>query len=233
MKRICLFIVFVLVCQSSLAQFPYYGHNDREKINLKGKVASVAEYFCVVKEAFGEWENGGRVLSRYSVFDTDGNFILDTQESMPFKKSKTDYIQGIGTIPVPGLIQWYHKNELSGKITNIRRFTSSSQLMDLIDIGTWLSKASSEEEIQYDYNDNGSLKSVTLKEEDRISRKDIYKYNDNGYEIWFYGYDGKRDTALSFCRTGACSNRERRGSGPCSECSVSVVAGVVRQAWGH
>ncbi len=51
----------IFVCTT--AQFPYYGHNDREKINLKGKVASVAEYFCVVKEAFGEWGNGGGASS--------------------------------------------------------------------------------------------------------------------------------------------------------------------------
>lgn len=198
MKKSLFIIALVLICQSGIAQYPYYGKNDLEKMNLKGKVASVAEYYCVVKEAFGEWEKGDRVLSRYSVFNKDGNFFIDTQESMPFFKSKTEYFSDLGSIPVPTMIQWYYRDENNVNITNIKRFTSQDYIKGIKDIETWISKASDKEEIKYDYNSNGSVKSVTLETESGIKRKDIYKYNDNGYEIWFYKKDGTRDSDMIY-----------------------------------
>lgn len=207
MKRCLSILLVVLVCGLANAQTLKKGKNDLEKNNLKGNVVSVTEYSCAVKEAFGEWERGIRYPSQMSVFNEKGNYILYTEDPILFSNSTcTDYITDIGRVPVIGTVQLYYYDE-TGKLLFINCvYDRLYPLSDTRNIESWFFKAYQNEFIvkTFAYNNtDGTIKSITseLKYGQRYSEeslgicaKEVFKYDSDGPEIWFYKRDGSRDT---------------------------------------
>lgn len=189
------------------AQFVEKGKTDLGKMNLKGPVVQVIEETYGVKEAFGEWEKGDKCLSRLSIFDDNGFFLLDTQDPVQLNYNPdTEHISGIGRIKVVNSIQIY-SYESPGKISEVNCVYKyrTGALYNLDDLNSWYSKNAKSINIinKYEYNPDGTVKSITSNritsfgfndEVLGIAGKDIYKYNNDGYEIWFYKKDGSRDT---------------------------------------
>ena len=204
MKRGLSILLAVIVCAAANAQTLQVGKNDLEKNNLKGDVVSVTEYSCAVKEAFGEWERGERFPSSMSVFNGEGNFLLYTEEPIRFTESSyTDYITDVGRVPVIKTIQLYYYDE-AGRLTSINCLYNR-MLGYAEDIVEWLFNAYQEEFIvkTIDYNADGTIKSITSdrkigkhynEEALGICAKEVFKYDSDGPEIWFYNRDGRRDT---------------------------------------
>ena len=210
MKRFFLILLAVIICGAANSQTLKKGKNDLERNNLKGNVVSVTEYSCVVNEAFGEWEKGERFPSRMSVFNEKGNYILYTEEPILISESSyTDYITGIGRVPVIKTVQLYRYND-SGKLASINCVYGESVLRDPDNLVNWYFKASQNmtKVKSYDYNSDGTIKSITSEitkvggfySEDNlgICGKEVFKYDADGPEIWFYESDGSRDTDKTY-----------------------------------
>lgn len=204
MKKWLMILLVAVICGAANAQTLKKGKNDLERNNLKGNVVSVTEYSCAVKEAFGEWEKGNRFPSRMSVFNEKGNYILDTEEPIRFSfNSYTDYITDIGRVPVIQTIQVYYYNDF-GRLSTIN-CVYNRPLGDTKNIVDWFFEAYQNENIlkKYDYNADGSIKSITSERKTGrhyseeylgICAKEIFKYESDGTDIWFYKRDGSRDT---------------------------------------
>lgn len=176
-------------------------------MNLKGPVVQVVEEAYGVKEAFGEWEKGDKCLSRLTIFNDNGLLLLDTKEPIQLNfDEKTEYVSDIGRIPVVKKVLIYSYDS-SNRVSHVEcvQTISTDYLAKYEDLPAWYvdyTKWGKERVLKlYDYNADGTLKSITSRLtlmwydiEPTIVGKDVYKYNSDGYEIWFYDSDGTRNT---------------------------------------
>lgn len=190
--------------QGDLKDVKIYGQNDLERRNLKGHVVSVTTKTYAVKESFGEWTTGGCCLSRLSIFNDDGNYLFDTS-------GRDDYItvDGIsGTFPIVQGVSLYSYDE-SGRIAYVDYVSRGGVFEGLNDIEWYVAARRSENYVDYyEYNSDGNIKSITNERKSAIGHdserllgvagKQIYKYDDNGYEIWYYSGNGSRYTDRSY-----------------------------------
>ena len=162
------------------------GGTDLKKMNLKGSVVSVAEYDYPVKESFGEWLRGDESsLAHYSVFNNNGNFIIDAKKNEESDRGVNRFLS-------------YSYNEC-GQISEINLvYGSNWPVFSGPEDVKWYrdSKRNYDQQIKYEYNGGGELKSITYYDTriyECIIAKDVYTHNANGFEIVYYKSDGRKD----------------------------------------
>ena len=142
-----------------------------------------------------------------SVFNEKGNYLLNTGDDL-------DYVDGIGKVQVIKHVGLYSYDK-AGRLSSIS--SVGQRLYPLDDtrkLADWFFKANRVYTTwvdTYDYNSDGTIKSITFAQHGgyieevkigascsdmamKIIAKEIYKYDSDGFEIWFYKGDGSRNT---------------------------------------
>ena len=201
-NTVCLFLLSLPLCAN--VQFVNEEKNDLEKMNLKGPVIQVIEEIYGVEEAFGEWKKGEKCLSRVSIFNNRGFLLFDTKAEEGLLGEITENISGVGRVPVIKSIEMYSYDQ-QGRIKEVSSvqsnpYSENKYLINYENIVPFYLDAGLNYSFikQYDYNPDGTINAVTSMEDRSILEKEIYKYNDDGYEIWYYNRDGKRNTSKQY-----------------------------------
>lgn len=167
------------------------GQNALKTNNLKGSVQQVVEYECDFKENFGEWVVSGKHTIRFSLFSREGNYLLDVNTNRKDKAKMHIYdygAYGISRVTCGvGSRSTFSKEDIADMYVAL---LTGSRNTD------WRMEKTYEE---YDYSAGGNLISITEKwNDDRILSKEVYKYNDEGYETIFYRGDGSKEVGPKY-----------------------------------